>query len=142
MVTLKDVAIAINAKLKQVLPQYKIQSTDIKEGFTRPCLYVDFDNATKSPFGSHGVERNIHVIVYFFPTSINQYKIEMLETQDILENAFDHSLTIKDGFVVFIDEATSDKVDGILQFSFDVHYIEIDYSESGEENMGIINLVI
>ncbi|WP_063870694.1 phage tail terminator family protein [Paenibacillus sp. Root444D2] len=144
MVTLKDIAKAINAKLKESFPDIQINTKDISEGFARPSFTVDFDNSTKSPFGSHGVERTVHVIIYFFPSDRSQYKIEMLDVQDKLENAFTYTLTILDGFVVYLDELSSDKVDGVLQFAFDIHYIEIDYTddvgEDGEVLEDIENL--
>ncbi|WP_256761409.1 DUF6838 family protein [Cohnella sp. WQ 127256] len=138
MVTLKEVATAINVKLEEVLPSIPVNTKDIKEGFARPSLYVDFDNATKSPFGSHGVERKIRVIIYFFPTSKDRYKFEILDVQEKLENAFTYTLEIKDGFIVYPDELTSDKVDGVLQFAFDISYIEIDDTETGEDIENLI----
>jgi hypothetical protein len=139
-----EIALAINTKLNEMFPEIPINTKDIKEGFARPSFTVDFDNSTKSPFGSHGVEHNVHIVIYFFPTDKNQYKIEMLNVQEELENAFNHSLKIKDGFVVFPNELISDKADGVLQIAFDVHYIEIDYSEAGEnqENMENLNFNI
>lgn len=144
MVTLEEIAIAVNAKLKQAFPAIAINTKDITEGFARPSFTVDFDNSTRSPFGSHGVERNVHVIIYFFPTDRYQFKIEMLGTQEQLEDAFDHTLTIKEGFVVYIDEAGSNKVDGVLQFAFDVHYIEIDDSDASgnQELMENLNITV
>lgn len=145
MVTLKEIAISINAKLKEVFPTVVINTKDITEGFARPSFTVDFDNATKSPFGTHGVERNVHVIIYFFPTDRYQFKIEMLETQEQLEDAFNHTLTIKNGFVAFIDETVSNKSDGVLQFAFDVPYIEIndsDLVDGNQELMENLNLTI
>lgn len=133
MITLKQIAKAINDKLSEVLPDIEIQSKDISEGYVRPSLYVDFDNSTHADFGTRGKERTIQVIIYFFPTDPYQNKIETLEVQETLENAFIGHLTIMDGFVIYPSEVSSVKVDGILQVSFEVYYIEIDDIETGED---------
>jgi hypothetical protein len=142
MITLKEIATAINEKLKEVLPHIPIQSKDISEGYERPALFVDFDNTTNAQFGARGKERRIQVIIYFFPSDRYKNKIEILEVQEILEQAFTGHFEIKEGFVVYPMEVSSIKVDGVFQFSFEIHYIEIDDTETGEDVDSInINLV-
>lgn len=133
MITLKQIAKVINDKLAEVLPAVPVQSKDISEGYPRPSLYVDFDEVTAAQYGARGKERTIQVIIYFFPTDRYKPKLEILEVQEILEGAFSGDFTIEDGFVVYPLEVNSVKVDGILQFSFEIYYIEIDAAETGEE---------
>ncbi|ULO09668.1 hypothetical protein H1230_13360 [Paenibacillus sp. 19GGS1-52] len=131
MITLINVAEAINQKLIDILPDIPIQSSDIREGFGRPCLYVDFDSVVPAKYGPKGLDRTISVIIYFFPTSQTNYKLELLTVQDMLETAFVDNFKIVDGFVVYPSNLSSDKVDGILQVSFDIQLIEIADEENG-----------
>lgn len=131
MLTLKDIALAINNKLEEVLPSIPIQSSDISEGFERPSLFVDFDNVTTADYIGGKKERNISVIIYFFPTSRYDNKIEILNTQEILEKAFSDQFMIKEGFYVYPMEVNSIKVDGVLQFSFNIYTLE--YEDTGTE---------
>lgn len=124
MLTLKQIALAINNKLAEVLPNIPIQSKDISEGFERPSLFVDFDNITTSDYIGNKRERNIQVIIYFFPTDRYNNKIEILEVQEALEQAFSGQLMIKEGFIVYPLEVNSVKVDGVLQFSFEIYTLE------------------
>jgi hypothetical protein len=124
MLTLKEIAKAINSTLEKVLPDVPIQSSDISEGFERPCLYVDFDMITTSDYIGYKRERTIQVIIYYFPTSRYENEIELLETQEILEQAFSDHLNIREGFAVFPMETNSVKVDGVLQFSFEIYTLE------------------
>jgi hypothetical protein len=131
MITLVDVATAINEKLEAILPEIPIQSTDIREGFDRPCLYVDFDNVVPAKYGPKGLDRIISVIIYFFPTSQTNYKLELLSVQEILETEFVGVLQIVEGFVTYPSNLSTVKVDGILQLSFDIQLIEISDEEKG-----------
>lgn len=131
MLTLVDVVAAINERLDAVLPDIPIQSKDIREGFARPSLYVDFDNVVPVKYGQRGLDRTISVIIYFFPTSQTDYKMELLSVQDTLEQAFVDTLQIVEGFVVYPSNLASVKVDGILQLSFDIQLVEIKEEEAG-----------
>ncbi|MBO7747355.1 hypothetical protein I8J29_24525 [Paenibacillus sp. MWE-103] len=130
MVTIKQISKAINAKLNDILPDVEIQSKDIREGYPRPCLYVDFEDVTASMAGAKLRERTIPVVIYYFPTDPNKVKIELLDVQEKLEVAFVGDFPIMDGFVVQIFEADAVKVDGVLQFSFDVYTLEVDDRET------------
>jgi hypothetical protein len=135
MVTLKQIALAINEKLHDVLPNVQIQSKDISEGYPRPCLYVDFDDVHTAASGAMLRERTVPVIIYYFPTDRNKHKIELLDVQETLESAFVGHFTIEDGVVVQIFDVSSVKVDGVLQVSFDIYTLEVkdDAGESGPD---------
>lgn len=142
MVTLKDIAVAINSKILSAFTNTpysnaEIQSTDIKEGFNRPCFYLELDGTKRSNFNSSMVDRNITARIYYFPSDRNKYRIELLEVQEILENTFINSIRVNENFAITIDEINSDVTDGILQTSFDLYTVEIkddtDESEQMEE---------
>lgn len=124
MIHLKEIALAINQKLKRVLPAIPTQSKDISEGFDRPALFVDFDEVTTAKYGPVSRERTVSVTIYYFPKDRYTNKIDILEVQETLEQAFSEPLTIRKGFVSFTAELSSSKTDGVLQTSFDLYYIE------------------
>ncbi|NMM52151.1 phage tail terminator family protein [Paenibacillus aquistagni] len=125
MITLKDIALAINKRLKEVLPEIEINSKDIKEGFKRPSFFVDFESGSKQQLTRHQVERMIHIIVYYFPKNPHQYKLEILNIQELVEDAFRDELVITDDIRLYTNEISNNVVDGVLQLSFDIHYLEI-----------------
>lgn len=129
MLTLKEIVRAINDKLTEVLPEVPIQSKDISEGFDRPSLYCDLDDVITSDYIGGKRERRIQVIIYFFPKDRTKTKMEILEVQDVLEQAFSGQLMIKEGFVVYPFEVNSVKVDGVLQFSFEIYTLETKENE-------------
>lgn len=141
MITLKQIASAINEKLKEVLPSIPIQTTDISEGFKRPSLFVDFESITSAAFGARGFERRIQVIIYYFPSDRYKNKIELLDTQEVLENTFTVPFEIQKGFTVYPLELESDKIDGTLQVNFELYYLEINDSEDGDD-IGELHLSI
>ena len=139
MITLEQIALAINEMIISVFPDVEIQSTDISEGFNRPSFFVDFEASTNSSHGARGRERRIQVTVYYFPSDRYQNRIELLEVQEKLEAAFTGSLMITEGFVVYPFDVDTVKVDGTLQTSFEIYYIEVDATDDGED-MGDLQL--
>ncbi|MFD1957321.1 DUF6838 family protein [Paenibacillus thailandensis] len=133
MITLKQIMTAINDKLEEILPNIDVQSTDIKEGFSRPSLYVDFERTNTIQFMTRGKERTISVTIYYFPRDRYDHQLELLEVQDILEGAFRGYFAITDYFGVQINEIDSTEVDGVLQSRFDIHSIEIADSDDGNK---------
>lgn len=132
MITLEQIALAINETLSAKFPDVPIQSTDISEGFKRPSLFVDFESASSSAYGVCSKERSVTVTIYFFPTDRYKNKLEILRVQERLQEAFYRHLTISDGFVIHLPEIEFSKSDGVLQGSFDLYTLESDLNESGE----------
>ncbi|MNC00061.1 hypothetical protein D3C75_473770 [compost metagenome] len=139
MITLKDVAKAINQKLNDTFPNVEIQSKNIEEGYEPPCFYVDFDNVNTSKYGPNGFDRTISVIIYYFPASKDNKKLELLDVQQKLETNFVDNLQIVEGFVVYPSDLNTVKVDGVLQTSFDIQLIEIAEDTDGD-SMESLNL--
>lgn len=125
MVTLKDITGAINLKLKEKFPNIKRETKDISEGFERPSFFVSLDNSSKSSFMDLAVERSATVRILYFASSRTESRIELLEVQESLEELFNHKITIKDDFMVEVNEMNTEKFDnGAIEFSFDIYYIE------------------
>lgn len=123
----------MNTRLEEVYPDIPIQSSDIEEGFNRPSFFVEFDDIRTAAYGPRGTERNIPVTIFYFPSDRYKNRIELLEVQDRLEKTFSEAFPIMDGFVVYPLEVSSTTVDGVLQTSFEIYYIETDNTETGEE---------
>lgn len=124
MISLKDINKAVNEKIKLVFPSVEIMSTDIKEGFKRPSFFVELDNVKKSPYNTTAIERSMTVRIYYFPSDRNKFKIELMEVQEGLEDAFFQCLKVQEGFSIPIDEVETEIADGVLQCTFDIQYIE------------------
>lgn len=74
-------------------------------------------------------EKSIQIIIYYFPSDRYQYKLELLEVQEGLENAFLDGLLIDEETTLFTGELTSIVVDGVLQFEIKLDYVEIEFED-------------
>lgn len=134
MITLSEVVTAIKEHLNLVFPDVPIQSNNTSEGDSQPSLFVDFESIKLAAYGTRGQERTLQVVVHYFPTDDQKNHIEQLiEVQEKLEKAFFGHFEIMAGFVVPPFEVTSTKVDGVLQCRFQLYYLEIDNTETGED---------
>ena len=124
--TLKEIALAINEQLIRAVPEIPITSKDIREGIERPSFFVDFDPSRVQRNTARMLERTITVTIFFFPTDRYKYKLEMLDVQQRLEDAFNDELVIDSDTRLYTGEITSQKVDGVLQFSFDIAFTAIE----------------
>lgn len=138
MIGLKDIIKSINDKIEADFSNIEIQSTDIKEGFLRPCFYVEIDNNKANKLNPSSKEKTLTVRIYYFPTDRYENRIELLETQDNLENMFFEGLQVnQDFFIPTLDnELNFTTTDGVLQLSFDLYYVQLldeEYAEPLEE---------
>lgn len=129
-IKLKTLALAVNRQIKRAFPAIPITSKDITEGFDRPSFFVDFDSFRAEQMSKRRTERSNHIVIYYFPSDRYQYKLEVLDVQETLEDAFIDGLVIDDETVLYVGEVTGQVVDGVLQVEFDLDYMEI---ESGED---------
>lgn len=132
MISLKQIMLSINNKLLDQFPGVPIQSSDIEEGFERPSFFVELETTTAA-YGSRSRERRVPVVIYYFPKDRYQNQIELLEVQEQLETVFQGTLFITDGFAVSPSELSGLVIDGVLQLSFDIYYIETYATESGPD---------
>lgn len=133
MIGMKDIVKAINLKIKHGFPKVEIQSEDIKEGFKRPSFFVDIDEDKASSFNSITKEKTSSVRIYYFPSDRYKNRIELLETQDRLEELFIGGLQVSNNFFISIEELNFSKTDGVLQLSFELYSIqEIEDTEQYE----------
>jgi hypothetical protein len=121
MITYKIIKLAINTLL---LNKFKIEinSNDVKEGFGRPSFFVSFDDMIRSSTPDQ-VEKSMTIRIYYFPRNREDNSLELLDVQEQLENLFDLKLIVLDRKLNVL-EASSVVTDGVLEFSFELHFFE------------------
>lgn len=126
-ITYKDLKKSIISVIKKDFKDIPINSNDISEGFQRPSFFIEFDNINRTSSEEH-YTKSLLVRIYYFPTTINESSIEILDIQDELEQAFDLKLAVRDRFLNIL-ETDNTISDGVLQFEFN-----LEFSESKEKN--------
>nr|DAK14207.1 MAG TPA: tail completion protein [Caudoviricetes sp.] len=134
MISLKEVMLAINRKINESL-QMNVDSKNLEEEFERPSVRTSIDNLKTSAFMQSMKERNFIVRIYYFSKNREKNKIELLEIQEKLEDAFFSHLKIKGAFFIYIDEIIFNVTDGILIGEFEVRTLEEILNDINTENM-------
>ena len=134
MISLKEVMLAINRKINESL-QMNVDSKNLEEEFQRPSVRTSIDNLKTSAFMQSMKERNFIVRIYYFSKNREKNKIELLEIQEKLEEAFFSHLKIKGAFFIYIDEIVFNVSDGILIGEFEVMTLEGIINDINAENM-------
>lgn len=134
MISLKEVMLAINRKINESL-QMNVDSKNLEEEFERPSVRTSIDNLKTSAFMQSMKERNFIVRIYYFSKNREKNKIELLEIQEKLEEAFFSHLKIKGAFFIYIDEIIFNITDGILIGEFEVRTLEEILNDINAENM-------
>lgn len=134
MISLKEVMLAINRKINESL-QINVDSKNLEEEFERPSVRTSIDNLKTSAFMQSMKERNFIVRIYYFSKNREKNKIELLEIQEKLEEAFFSHLKIKGAFFIYIDEIIFNVTDGILIGEFEVRTLEEILNDINTENM-------
>lgn len=134
MISLKEVMLAINRKINESL-QMNVDSKNLEEEFKRPSVRTSIDNLKTSVFMQSMKERNFIVRIYYFSKNREKNKIELLEIQEKLEEAFFSHLKIKGAFFIYIDEIIFNVTDGILIGEFEVRTLEEILNDINTENM-------
>lgn len=121
MIKLTDLKSAVNTVLKSNFPDHKRYADDIQEGHERPCFFVQlfpvtFDYDTVN----YASGRLMFVVNYF---SSGRTQLENLKMHDGLKEAFGQSLKVG-GRYLHLRNIRSDEADGVLQFKFDIDYME------------------
>lgn len=134
MISLKEVMLAINRKINESL-QMNVDSKNLEEEFERPSVRTSIDNLKTSVFMQSMKERNFIVRIYYFSKNREKNKIELLEIQEKLEEAFFSHLKIKGAFFIYIDEIIFNVTDGILIGEFEVRTLEEILNDINTENI-------
>ena len=124
MVLIKDIVKAINQKLKDNFPSITIQSTDVKEGYTRPCFYVDVVDFENELLMNEFDRKTAAFTLYYFPSDPINNRLELLEIRESLTDAFIGILDIGQGFKIHILDTAANVNDGVLSFDFEIEYYQ------------------
>ena len=134
MISLKEIMKSINKQISNKL-EIDVDSKNLEEEFTRPSVRTSIDNLKTSAFMQTMKERNFIVRIYYFSKNREKNKIELLEIQEKLEEAFFSHLKIKEAFFIYIEEIEFNVTDGILIGEFDVMTLEDIVNDMDLENM-------
>ncbi|MEY8001609.1 DUF6838 family protein [Clostridium sp. Mt-5] len=147
MIGIKDIITAINDLLAQNFTDVTIQSTDITEGYTRPCFYVELDKNSASKINTKLRDKSISIRIYYFPKDRYNNEVENLNIQDQLENIFLEGLWVNPSFFMptFQQDGQDSGldfviVDGVLQLQFYLYAVQaIEDTDTSEplENLNV-----
>lgn len=120
MITLTDIKKAITSLLKTNF-SVPVISQDIEKGFARPSMTVYFDDVKIEQLESQ-IETFLLVQIYYFSKLDDEdASIDILEKQQSLPMLFGNNLKVKDR-AIHITEPSSNLVDGILVFEFNLSF--------------------
>lgn len=122
MLSLKDIKLAVNNKIKEQFPDVDIQSKDVKEGFKRPSFFVQLDNIQRDT-RLYTAVRDITVRIYYFAEDRYKNDLENMDVLDGLESCFNLNFTAG-GKVITINDTRGQTIDGVLEFEFDFQFYE------------------
>lgn len=131
MITFKKIKTNINKKLQSNF-DIDVSSKSSNEGFTRPSFKVELDNVKREGYLTQ-VEKSCTVRIFYFPSTMDDNAIELLDVQEALGNLFDLKFSVEDRHLDIV-EPNFDEIDGVLQFEFDLQFL--DGREYGEGSSG------
>ncbi|BEP28813.1 phage tail terminator family protein [Helicovermis profundi] len=127
---IKDIKLAINKAIKTISTS-KIISSDIEEGFKRPCFKVIFGDVDTESIGIYMLKKDMIVRIYYYPEDRDKNDLELMNIQDSLALLFLDPLIVSENFIIHPLEYVDRLVDNVLQASFELNYIqELDKEDS------------
>lgn len=122
-----DIKKAINSVMRDNFPDHKLYADDIREGFKRPCFFIELLPVARDNEGGGFYSRRVSVVINYF--SKKGTDLENIKMQDRLEQIFSQALKIKDR-VITINSTNGYITDSVLHFSFNIDYLDsIDKTE-------------
>lgn len=132
MITFENIRATVTRNLKANFEGIKVSSKSVKDGFTRPSFKLELDNVKREGYLTQ-VEKSCTVRIFYFPSTIEDNAIELLDVQETIGNLFDLKFSVGDRHLD-IGEPNFDEIDGVLQFEFDLQFF--DGREYGEGSPG------
>ncbi|WP_407310928.1 DUF6838 family protein [Desulfosporosinus sp. SB140] len=139
MITLIDIKSAINAAIAPV--GLKTYGNEVKEGFSRPCFFVNITPVTSDIFKKDTSENSLMVEIVYFST--NRTDLENLQMYDTLKGVLTPILVIgtKKKLVKNFRAEVIDETDHIYSVKFDLNfYDEIEDTTPEADPMETLNL--
>jgi len=122
MITFKKLKTTVNKKLRFSFSEIDVSSKSANEGFTRPSFKVELDNLKREGSLTQ-VERSCTVRIFYFPSTIDDNAVELLDVQEKIGDLFDLKFTVEGRHLDIVDP-NFDEIDGVLQFEFDIQFFE------------------
>lgn len=138
MITLVDIKKSINQVLKTNFPDIKIYSSEVTEGFKRPCFFTSIIPILFNYDTTNYSSNRLMVVINYF--SENETELENLRMADALKNAHGMTLKVKDRYIT-LREIKTDITDGVLQFKFDLNFFDgVEITKEEYEIMKQLNI--
>lgn len=116
-----DIKKAINTALKTSFPEIDINAGEIKEGFKRPSFFTQIIPVLREFETQCYTSNKVLVVVNYFPKK--NVELDSLKMMNSLQQTF--GMTLKVGNrVLTLQNIRSSMVDEIVQFKFDLDYLE------------------
>lgn len=123
MIKLTDIKIALNDKLKDSFPSIPVKAQDVTKGFARPSFTTYIDEPKIVQLETQ-IETAATIIVYYFPDlKTTEKSIDVLDMQWELPTLIGNKLHVADR-ALNVNEPSSNIVDGILVFEFDILFYQ------------------
>lgn len=131
-----DIQAAVVSKLRKIDSKVEINSSDIEEGFKRPCFYVDMLNGKVNNLMDKFQDKNLEFDILYFPKHPKKNQIDLLEMRDKLTESFVENsyFNIVDDLVVQATDVDIFEVDKVLHCKFNI-FISEEYVRTYEYNM-------
>lgn len=131
-----DIQAAIVSKLRKIDTNIDVNSSDIEEGFKRPCFFIDMlDTKTKNLMDKFQ-EKDIEFDILYFPKHPKKNREDLLSMMDELNKSFveESYFKITDDLVVQATDVKIFEVDKVLHCEFKI-FISEQYIKTHEYNM-------
>ena len=144
MITPTTIKATVNRLLKNTFPNVPVISQNVEEGFQQPSFTVRIEDYTAESL-QESLEQSMTVRVFYFPNfSDSEFHIDVLDKQFKIARAFGNKLYVEDR-ALNVTEPSSDIVDGVIDFSFDLlfeQYDEANDPEAGKPTGAELNVNI
>lgn len=125
-----DIKKSINQVLKDNFLSIKIYPGDTKEGFQRPAFFTQVIPAVEEYETINYASSKMMIVINYF--SENGTELENIKMYDELKNAFGMTLKVNHRSLL-LKNISSETVDEVLQFKFDLDYFERTRQSKSEE---------
>lgn len=115
-----------SAIVKKLEENTRVEVLSVDEGITRPSFFISLDNIKASDFMREALDREITVRIYYFSTTVDNNKIELLNMQDKLNEVFleDNLIKVNEYMNIEVDELEFNVIDKVLHCYFDMRLCE------------------
>lgn len=134
MLTLIDINKAINRVLKENIPSVKIYDKESVEGFKKPTFFTTVIPLSTEHDTVNYTSNKVMVVINYFNGKDKQKEVDNLKMHSKLLEVFGISIKVLDRSIT-LRNIRSETIEGVLQFKFDLHYMDSMARETTEDIM-------